>query len=101
MASESGLISRDNKKARPQDSITRAEAFSILFKASGLTPIKEYDTFVSNDLDATQWQKDLFLKIRNAEIEVPGTIYISSNTPKVTYKFFPNRLATRAEVFNF
>lgn len=101
LASDNELISRGNTKARPQDSITRAEAFSILFKASTLTPTKEYGTFVSKDLDAAQWQKDLFVKVRNSEIEIPWTEYLSSSSPETPYKFFPNRLATRAEIFGF
>ncbi len=101
LASDGDLISRSNAKARPQDSITRAEAFAILFKASDLTPFKEYDTFSSMDVDASQWQKDLFVKIRNTDIEVPGTQYLSSGTPSSPYKFFPNRLATRSEIFDF
>lgn len=97
LASDNELISRSNTKARPQDSITRAEAFSILYKASNLSPLKEYDTLVPADKDATEWQKDLFVKVRNSDIEIPWVQYISDTY----YKFFPNRFATRAEVFGF
>lgn len=71
LASDNELISRSNNKARPQDSITRAEAFSILYKASGMMPTKEYDVLVGTDKDGVQWQNDLFVKIRNSDIEIP------------------------------
>ncbi len=97
MAADQGIISRENAKSRSQDSITRSEAFAILYKISGLTPTKNDNNLISKDTDAAQWQQDLFLKIHNSGLEVPGTEYVAS----VNYRFFPNRVATRAEIFDF
>ncbi len=97
IARDAELISQNNKTARPQDPITRAEAFAILYKVSWLSPIQDYTVFTPTDKDITQWQKDLFVQVRNSDIEIPGVQYVSENH----YKFSPNRFATRAEVLAF
>lgn len=97
LAADQWIISRENIKSRSQDPITRAEAFAILYKISLLTPSLEEDPLISKDIDAVDWQKDLFVKIRNSGIEVTGTKYSTTGD----YQFFPNRLATRAEIFDF
>lgn len=66
-AADNGFINARpvGMKTRPYGNITRAEAFSILLKAANFRPLKEYGTFISKDTDATTWQKELFIKIRN------------------------------------
>gem|GEM_PF-2744172 len=81
--------------------MTRAEAFSIIYNASGLTPSKEYGTYIIQDKDVNTWQMELFFRIHNTDLKIPGEIIVTTNNPSQPVYFYPNRLATRAEVFGF
>lgn len=99
LAAEHGLISSTNTKARPSDSITRAEAFAILFKTKTLpaTSIPGEPSF--GDQGIVDWQKSLFKNIVSAHVSIPGVITTEGEWAQIF--FYPNRVATRAEVFTF
>lgn len=98
IAADNGMVTRANAKFRAQDNITRAEGFSIVYSTSGLIPTREYSINIS---DANLWQKEILLKIRNTNLEIPGVECSSADHPYPPCRFFPNRPATRAEVFGF
>ena len=92
------LISRTNKKFRPQDKITRAEAFAIIYKSSWLSGLAENYHFSTDE--GEQWQKDLFYKIYNLGFTLSWT---TKEELGVGIKYFwsPNKVATRSDIFAF
>lgn len=92
------LVSRTNKKFRPQDKITRAEAFAIIYKSSWLSGLAENYHFSTEE--GEQWQKDLFYKIYNLGFTLPWTTKTEIGA-SVQYYWSPNRVATRADIFAF
>ena len=109
LGADLGIVSRTNKKARPQDTITRAEALAIL------TPHvidDELPLYSSNEW--SQWQKNVFYQYIYATeiyanyfytkrplVDWTNIVvkYMPDSIPEVTWS--PNRAATRAEVFGF
>ena len=51
MAADVGIISRENKRLRPRDSVTRAEALAMIVKTSGME--------LNPDNYTTNWLKNL------------------------------------------
>lgn len=104
IAADEGLISRSNTKFRPSDTITRAEALAIIYKSSILFGVINRDIGWSWQFwDVSEpWQKKLFLNIQVSWIEISP--YANNCILKVDEYFcyfYPNRSATRAEVFGF
>lgn len=100
LAADNNLVSRNNSKFRPQDKITRAEALSIILKAqngenSNNNIVDDVCSWMSatfsdkSDVDVQDWQKRIIA--RSVQL---GIIEYCSG-------FYPNRAATRAEVFGF
>jgi hypothetical protein len=54
------LISKANKKFRPQDPITRAEALAILWNANKLPIEKDYTSWGIKILGKSEWSKPYF-----------------------------------------
>ncbi len=113
LAADNGIISRANIKARPQDSITRAESLAIMIQAS-LYPIQKPRRVEQTDwsiwslyedvkhLGFTQWQADLLdsgidCKIFNWGIACED----GADFNTAVANFRPNIPAARAEVFGF
>ena len=67
LAADVGMITRSNSKARPKDSITRAEALAILMKAGGISTnlteqqkitIQSFRLLFENDIS---WQQNTIM----------------------------------------
>ena len=82
-----GIVSSLNKTFRPESFITRAEALAILMKASGITVAD------SNGLSQFGDVKE------NWQINVVNTA-LSKGFIDATNNFYPNKNATRGEIFN-
>ncbi len=101
LAADNGIITRGNTKARPQDSITRAEALAMLvwkFEAEWRDYPYSFDTTIS-------WQR--FLLWHAVEKGIVDLSKLQKTSPSepwmisAIYHFYPNRSATRTEVFGF
>lgn len=109
LAADNGIITRNNTKARPNDTITRAEALGIVIRAGRINfdaqsycnqkaiPDSDFgcNGLVLWDLSANLWQIHTFItyyvKVLNMSLsELSGNIQLRSNDK-----------ATRAEVFVF
>jgi S-layer homology domain len=108
LAADAGFISRTNTKFRPQDNITRAEALAILMKSIGINAPSwaSFDIFPYSDVVPSSWQANIIVYaagigiINNPNIISQADWFqVSDNV--VPIKFYPNRDATRAEVFAF
>lgn len=106
LAADDGIISRANTKARPQVSITRAEALGVVINSRRLTvhDIPGYDDGIDAPFFDTEinWQRDaimigFFLNI----IDWNSLIESEDRSNFAKFYFYPNRRATRAEVFSF
>ncbi len=83
---ERGIVSGANKNFNPESNITRAEALAILMNAAG---IKTQESTVSKFADVTvPWQ-----------INIVNTAFSYSFIDAAT-NFYPNKNATRGEIFN-
>lgn len=87
IAAEHSFISTSNTKFRPEDNITRVEALSILMKASGVL-IQEFNGISKYSDVSLAWQ-----------INVVNTALIKGFIDSTDW-FYPNRSATREEIFN-
>ncbi len=69
LAADAEIVSRTNTRFRPQDKITRAEAFAIIYKASRLSRLPELDggPFRFKDV-IISWQVTLLKDINNSGI---------------------------------
>lgn len=86
VGAENGVVSTANKSFNPESSITRAEALAILLKAAGIK-IEESTTSKYSDVTVA-WQKNLV-----------NTAFSYSFIDD-TEMFYPNKNATRGEIFN-
>lgn len=106
MAAAERLISTENLYFRPQGKITKAEAVSILIKTQPISfigqprlPIAKFDIRFAEE-DLTYWQEELIQNIYSINLIFPSS-YLNRNTyPPVGY-FYPNKVITRAEAFEF
>jgi hypothetical protein len=112
LAADNGIITRSNRYANPGKYVTRAEALAMMMKAGGMNgSLSESETSSSYDTpyifdDANEWQSDIIKKSLIRNIIAPYTYNQSVKDPgmydyMVHVAFYPNRLATRAEVFAF
>lgn len=122
IGADNNLVTRANAKFRAQDNITRAEALAIMMTAGSLdTDISsqdDEDKYIQNpayDLrfrqefggaifdDSNEWQKQLIISAVTFNIVIPKVYFIDEGGELSTrhVSFFPNRPATRAEVFGF
>jgi hypothetical protein len=101
LAADNALVTRANKRFRPQDTITRAEALAIMVSA-GKAEEKLPENWTDESLliyDGTNtWQTELIAKAKFLGIISSQTYKKDSETH---LDFSPNRAATRAEVFEF
>lgn len=114
LAADNGIITKSNKYANPGKSITRAEALAILWTAGNMDKKLINDWQITSGLydasiiydDANNWQNELIEKARYLKIISPSTYQVKIQNPSMHgydlhVQFYPNRLATRAEVFGF
>ncbi len=86
MGVENGIVSGANKNFNPESNITRAEALAILMKAAGIK-IQEWENSKYADVTVS-WQ-----------INIVNTAFSYSFIDTAT-NFYPNKNATRWEIFN-
>lgn len=108
LAADAGFVSRTNRVFRSQDKITRAEALAILIKAARISDLteeqitemdKKYEYHFFDGIEGISWQSELIRKALYYSIIKPMTEINPGGTLNVY--FYPNRVATRAEVFGF
>ena len=109
LAADDWVITRGNKTANPGKYITRAEALAMLMNAAGvawdLSPDELPPDVPYTYDDANEWQYNLLVKAAVRNIVVNLETYTTEETGTLSYlihaKFYPNREATRSEVFDF
>lgn len=90
-----GLVSRANTKFRPSDTITRAEALSIVMRA-GKIEILNCDNCDTKTADSTaSWQNNIFISAYLEDIVYP------EDFTERGHIYRPNNKAIRAEFFKF
>jgi len=95
LSSDIELVSRINKKFRPQDKITRAEALAIIYKSWWISASLDGNNLFTEEWE--KWQKELAYKIYNSNLEIPQAI-----KNEISWlKWSPNNYATRADIFAF
>lgn len=103
MAADNGIISRENIRLRPRDSVTRAEALAMIVKTSGME--LHPDNYTMNwlrHLGYTDWQTKLLSSITDCRIFNHGiSCEDGSDGNTAMGNFRPNDVATRADVFEF
>lgn len=103
LAADAGIVSRANAKFRPQDKITRAEAFAIIYKSAGIQAQDcGWGPLWFKDVTA-EWQKKLLYDIAciGQFRKIPWIKSDSTSDDLNLHYVYPNRDATRAEVFGF
>lgn len=103
MAADDGIISRENKRLRPRDSVTRAEALAMIVKTSGMELNPEnYTMNWLKNLGYADWQTRLLSSITDCRIFNHGvSCEDGSDGNTAMGNFRPNDVATRADVFEF
>lgn len=106
-----GIISRLNKKARPQDPITKAEALAIVMKAAVVE--EEWPSYSWGPGEAVlatdiwswpKWLPDLLAFAVFSNVVNSPNVHnwqTLSREDSVPFYFYPNRNATRADFFGF
>lgn len=113
LAADNGIISRENKNARPRDTVTRAEALAMLLK-TGKVSLSEARRVVQADgfvwslyqdlkkLGFTQWQADMLDALPDCSIINHGdACEDGADMNTAIASFQPNSFALRASVFEF
>lgn len=113
LATDAGIVSRTNRVFRSQERITRAEALSMIVRASKIS-LQEPRRITQSDgtiwslysdvknLGFTQWQADLLDSISDCKIFNKWVSCEDGADTNIAIKNFkPNSFATRAEVFGF
>lgn len=100
LAADRGLITRDNAKTRPGDTITKAEALALAWKGSGMD-IEVHDDEDGTFYDASgkaaeKWQENLLQTALEAGV-ITATQDASGGFVKLLWNH--NSPATRKEVF--
>ncbi len=94
ISADNNLISKANKKFRPQDPITRAEAIAILWNANGLDVEQEnYNSWDVKILGKSEWAKPYFYTGFKKWLFT----YFYNDSNKI-YDFQIDRFASRAEI---
>lgn len=108
IAADAWFVSRTNKKFRPQDKITRAEALSVLMKAGwiSINDISDYSHGTEGVMSDAQiwWQAEIFnigYSLNIIDKSSLRTEPLAGEMWGLKYYFYPNRSATRSEVFAF
>jgi hypothetical protein len=105
MAAEERLIATENLYFRPQAKITKAEAVNILIKTqpisfTGSPFLPPVRVIINFEEDLTYWQEELIQNIYSINLIFPSS-YLNKNTYPLTGYFYPNKMITRAEAFEF
>lgn len=100
VAADNWIVSRNNK-FRPQDKITRAEALALLMRAGNLSIPSGATVTVSpiSDKDIGDWWDMVFYAGLIKIIDNPNVDKLQKDIKP--FYFYPNRSATRTEVFGF
>ncbi len=115
LAADNGIITRNNTKARPNDTITRAEALAIVMKAGGveiqnMPSINNYDPslgdfvidFMYTYSEYAWWQANVFYTYWiKWEFDRLNKTYKRCNLWPCHINLKFNDSATRSEVFGF
>ena len=73
IAADLGIITRGNKKFRPNDLVTYTEGLSILYRASGLKPTGQEKPDFITSLSLLDWQKKVLYDVYNTTgLTFPG-----------------------------
>lgn len=99
LAKDNGIVSWENIKARPADPITRSEVLAMTLYAALNNSLSIVPKWYKFSNDTVEWQQNIFYAAEDL-ISVTGTKYEYSTRP-ISVNYFPNRNATRAEVFSF
>ncbi len=113
LAADNGIISRANTRARPTDTVTRAEALAILLK-TGKVSLSEPRRVVQTNgsiwslyedlktLGFTQWQADMLDSLPGCSLINNGeSCEDGASTNQAFSRFQPNVSALRSSVFEF
>lgn len=99
LAKDNGIVSWENIKARPADPITRSEVLAMIMHAALNNSLSIVPKWYKFSTDTVEWQQNIFYAAEEL-ITVTGTNYDYTTHP-ISVNYFPNRNATRAEVFAF
>jgi len=99
LAKDNGIVSWENIKARPADPITRSEVLAMIMHAALNSSLSIVPKWYKFSTDTVEWQQNIFYAAEDL-ITVTGTNYDYTTRP-ISVNYFPNRNATRAEVFGF
>lgn len=99
LAKDNGIVSWENIKARPADPITRSEVLAMIMHAALNNSLSIVPKWYKFSTDTVEWQQNIFYAAEDM-ITVTGTNYDYTTRP-ISVNYFPNRNATRAEVFSF
>lgn len=106
LAADNGIITRSNRYANPIKDVTRAEALAMLMKAGNMTTtVYSGGPYPFTDIHKNSWQYNLIGTAFKSLIISGPSCDLSQSARAcagISYgSFYPNRLATRAEVFGF
>lgn len=73
VAAANGVISTENQYFRPNETVSRAEAFAILYDASNFQPEEILTNFYYTESGIVDWQKNIFQSIYNSDLEIPNS----------------------------
>lgn len=105
LAADAGFVSRTNTRFRPQDKITRAEAFSILLKSGNISLINDEQSIARTaDIWAQKWQKDVFSSLVGLAPDGTGQISgiiqsYEDDQDRIYFTWSPNQPAKRSDIF--
>jgi hypothetical protein len=101
LAADNSLVTRANARFRAQDNITRAEALAIVMKAGWLSDHSPLIDPGMSFIDANWWQSNILRIAENLKLVDFVKQPNNSGMGGLNIYFYPNRSATRAEVFGF
>jgi hypothetical protein len=105
LAADAGFVSRTNTRFRPQDKITRAEAFSILLKSGNISIYSEEHSIArSADVWIQEWQKSVFSTLvglaLGATDQISGIVKsYDDDQDRMYFTWSPNQPAKRSDIF--
>jgi hypothetical protein len=111
IAADNWLVSKENKKFRPQDKITRSEALAMLMKAGNVVLLSDEEFYKSRTemfkaVSHVNYDKEFgssivwIQKLMLTAFQKVPDIYLPYAS-ECFCAFWPGKLASRAEVFDF